>query len=169
MNKREWALVFALAFILAGGISWAAKVWRFDAIQIPNSTTSTYAVNFGNDVAAYRDATARLRLAATMYVQDDTILGHDSTHTATIAGATTVGSTLGVTGTLTAHGNTALGDASTNTVTCTGRLVLRTLGADPLGGTPPAGTVGEIAVYSNRLYLCTAATPTWIIVGPPAT
>ena len=66
---------------------------------------------------------------------------------------------------LSVNGNTTLGDAATDTITCTGRLIPRLAASNPQDATPanrPAGTLGEIARYSGKLYLCTnATTPTW--------
>ena len=62
-------------------------------------------------------------------------------------------------------GNITLGSASTNTITNVGRMVVRTTASDPqhaTAGSRPAGTVGEIAYYSGKMYFCTdAATPAW--------
>lgn len=66
---------------------------------------------------------------------------------------------------LAVDGNTTLGNASTDTITHTGRAIFRTAASDPQHATPasrPAGSVGEIAYYSGKMYICTnAATPTW--------
>jgi hypothetical protein len=73
-----------------------------------------------------------------------------------------------ITGDLTVTGNTILGNAATDTITNTGRLIVRTLGSDPQDATPgnrPAGSVGEIAYYSTKMYFCTnTATPTWELI-----
>ena len=62
-------------------------------------------------------------------------------------------------------GNVNLGAANTNIITCTGRLVVRTAASDPQHATPasrPAGSVGEIAYYTGKLYFCIdATTPAW--------
>jgi len=76
---------------------------------------------------------------------------------------TAVGSTT-ITNDFLVNGNTTLGNANTDLITATARLVLRTLGADPKGGTPPAGSAGEIGYYSGKIYVCTAATPTWELI-----
>ena len=137
--KRGLALaIVLLAMLLACACLMGAKIWRFDGITITSGTTSANAINFGSDVAVYRDASARIANANKTYLMDDVILG----------------------------------SATTKTITVGGRLVLRTLGADPLDATPgnrPAGTVNEIAVYSGGIYLCTnASTPTWVLIGPAA-
>jgi hypothetical protein len=146
----------------------AAKIWRFDGITITSGTTAANAVNWGADCNLYRTAANAIKTDDALTVA----------LTTTLTGNTTVGGTLGVTGAstltgaLTANGAVTLGDAATDTITCTGRLILRTLGSDPLDGTPanrPAGSVGEIGYYSSGVYLCTdAATPTWVKVGPVA-
>lgn len=192
---RELIAVVVLLLVLCSALVAGTNLLKADKIavgptnqstgriNIASSTASTGGIDFGSDASIFRDSAARLKVAAGMYVQDDVILGHASSHTTTIAGNTTVGGTLGVTGAstltgattvtgaLTANGATTLGDANTDTITCTGRLILRTVASDPLDGTAgnrPAGSVGEIAIYSSRIYLCTnAATPTWIVVGPP--
>lgn len=41
-----------------------------------------------------------------------------------------------------------------------GRLKLKNLSADPT-----TGTVGELVVVNGKLKICTAATPTWTVVG----
>jgi hypothetical protein len=62
-------------------------------------------------------------------------------------------------------GTCKLGAADTDVLMLTGRAVFRTAASDPKHATPasrPAGSVGEIAYYTGKLYLCTnAATPTW--------
>ena len=61
-----------------------------------------------------------------------------------------------------ATGALALGAANTDTISCVGRLIPRTTASDPqhvTAGSRPAGSVGEIAFYSGKLYLCTDATP----------
>jgi hypothetical protein len=81
---------------------------------------------------------------------------------------TTSGTDLTVTNNLLVHGNTTLGNASTDTVTHTGRMIVRTTASDPkhaTAGSRPAGSVGEIAYYSGKMYFCTnAATPTWELI-----
>jgi hypothetical protein len=76
-----------------------------------------------------------------------------------------VGTGITIYGTLQVNGNTTLGDASTDTITNTGRAIFRTTASDPqhaTAGSRPAGSVGEIAYYSGKMYFCTnAATPTW--------
>lgn len=67
------------------------------------------------------------------------------TYAATFAGALTVTTDFNV------NGNTTLGNASTDTITCTGRMIVRTLSADPTSSAT-AGTVGEIAYYNNKFY-----------------
>lgn len=52
---------------------------------------------------------------------------------------------------LTINGNATLGNASTQTFTHVGRMVVRTLSADPTANAT-AGTVGEIAYYNNKFY-----------------
>lgn len=62
-----------------------------------------------------------------------------------------------VNGSSTLYGAVTLGSASTSDITCTGRLVLRTLGADPkawAAASRPAGTTKEIAYYGGALYYC---------------
>jgi hypothetical protein len=70
---------------------------------------------------------------------------------------------------LSVDGAVNLGDASTDIIEVSGRLLLRELGSDPLDGVPanrPAGTIGETALYSNGLYICTNdSTPTWATSG----
>jgi hypothetical protein len=81
---------------------------------------------------------------------------------------TTSGTDLTVTNNLLVNGNTTLGNASTDTVTHTGRMIVRTTASDPkhaTAGSRPAGSVGEIAYYSGKMYFCTnAATPTWELI-----
>ena len=81
------------------------------------------------------------------------------------ANVLTTDDALTVGGALAVNGNTTLGDANTDTVTMTGRCIFRTVASDPkhaTAGSRPAGSVGEVAYYSGKLYLCTnAATPTW--------
>ncbi len=90
----------------------------------------------------------------------------------TLTGGIGVGTTLDVTGATTLDGAVTLGDAATDVVTVTGRLILRTLASNPLDATPadrPAGSAGEIAIYSGGVYLCTDATEdaeVWVKVGP---
>jgi hypothetical protein len=56
-------------------------------------------------------------------------------------------------------------------ITISVEMILDTLGSDPLDATPanrPAGSVNELGLYDGHVYICTnAATPTWIVVGPP--
>lgn len=56
-------------------------------------------------------------------------------------------------------GNTTLGNASTDTITCTGRLIPRTVGADPTSSAT-AGSLGEIVFYNNKWYGKTTGTGT---------
>lgn len=64
-----------------------------------------------------------------------------------------------------AYGGALFGNESTDTFTFTGRCILRVLASDPKDatvGNRPAGSTGEIARYSSKLYHCTnGATPTW--------
>jgi len=67
-------------------------------------------------------------------------------------------------GVLTVNGNATLGLTNTNTITNVGRLVVRTVGSDPLTGTSgrPAGSTGEVVFYNGSWYGCSdEATPTW--------
>ena len=246
LTGAEIALVLVLVLVLVGVGGAATGLFKASRIAVGNTSQATGLVNlesgttaarglyFGSDCVIYRSAASQLKLANSMYVTGDTILGDTAADSTTIAGNTTVGGTLGVTGAstvtgtlglgaspgttgalnlttatantggiylgdanlyrtgttalrtnsaltvdgattlsgaLNSNGATTLGDASTDTITCTGRLILRTCGSDPLHATPgsrPAGSVGEIALFGDRVYLCTnASTPTWIVVGPP--
>lgn len=66
------------------------------------------------------------------------------------------------------NGNVAVGTTSTETMTMTSRLIVRTLSSDPKDATPanrPAGSVGEVAYYSGKLYICTnSSTPSWELI-----
>jgi hypothetical protein len=66
------------------------------------------------------------------------------------------------------NGNVEVGAASTETATFTSRLIVRTLDSDPKDATPanrPAGSTGEVAYYSGKLYICTDdSTPTWELI-----
>jgi len=68
-------------------------------------------------------------------------------------------------GGMTVYGSTNFGGSSTDLTTMTSRFLPRVLAADPKGVTPPAGSVGEIAWYSGKLYICTAVTPIWELVS----
>jgi hypothetical protein len=101
----------------------------------------------------------------TLATSGNVTLGDAATDTVGVTGDLTVSDTTALNGAA-----TGLGDASTDVTTCIGRFIPRTLGADPLDVTPgsrPAGSAGEIALYTDVLYLCTnASTPTWVAVGP---
>lgn len=65
--------------------------------------------------------------------------------------------TVEATSTLNVLGNVTFGDAATDTVTVTGTFFPRRLPSDP-ATTHPSGTVGELAYFSGKLYVCTDAT-----------
>jgi hypothetical protein len=154
--KTDDALTVALTTTLTGNTTVGGTLGVTGASTLTGALTANGAVTLGDAVG-------------------DTITVNG---TPTFVEAVACSKTLTVTGNqtntadLTVNGNTALGNAATDTITCTGRLILRTLGSDPLDGTPanrPAGSVGEIGYYSSGVYLCTdAATPTWVKVGPAA-
>lgn len=196
MNKRELWIVLAclalLAVVLTAPPAEALVYKYFSAIRIGASAPSTCAVNlteltttaggiaFGTDAILYRSAAATIANSGKTYLMDDVSLGSTASKTTTMNGPATCSSTLGVTGTTTltgdllSNGATTLGNAATDVITCTGRLKLRTAGSDPLDGTQgsrPAGTAGEIVIYSGGIYLCTDGTvntTVWVKIGPAA-
>lgn len=151
MRRRE--LWFILAALLLVGVVLIAPAegtvykW-FAGVRVGSGAPSTSAVNL---------ASGTTTAAGIAFGTDAVLYRSASAQIANSAG-------------MYVYGDTILGNASTDTVTVGGRLILRTLGADPLDGTPgnrPAGSVGEIAYYSGVVYLCTnATTPTWVKVGP---
>jgi len=110
-------------------------------------------------------------------------LGYDASNYLSVTTASTGSTTFALTGTsptftfsqsvtlsvdLQVNGNTTLGNASTDTITHTGRMIVRTTASDPkdaTAGNRPAGTVGEIAYYSGKMYFCVnSATPLWELI-----
>lgn len=151
-TRRELCVVLALVGIVAT-VAFTAPVeatvykW-FAGLRVGSGAPTTSAINL---------ASGTTTAAGIAFGSDAVLYRSASAQIANSAG-------------MYVYGDTILGNASTDTITATGRLVLRTLGADPLDGTPgnrPAGSVGEIAYYSGVVYLCTnASTPTWVKVGP---
>jgi hypothetical protein len=127
-------------------------------LAVTGAQTNTGALTVNGNTTLGDAGTDTVTSVAAVALNGNTTLGDAGTDTVTAAAAVAL------------NGNTTLGDTSADTVTCTGRLILRTLATDPLDGTAgnrPAGSAGEIGIYSGGVYLCTnAATPTWVKVGP---
>lgn len=68
-------------------------------------------------------------------------------------------------GSIQVDGSGTLGGANTDVFTFLARMLPRTTATNPVDSTPanrPTGSAGELALYSNQVFICTdAGTPTW--------